>query len=42
MTARYGQEMWEREQLVFDTFVRLAQMPLQYVFARLTGDVTGP
>lgn len=33
MTARYGQEMWEREQLVFDTFVRLAQMPLQYVFA---------
>ena len=33
MTARYGQEMWEREQLVFDTFVRLALMPLQYVFA---------
>jgi hypothetical protein len=33
MTARYGQEMWEREQLIFDTFVRLAMMPLQYVFA---------
>lgn len=33
MAARYGQEMWEREQLVFDTFVRLALMPLQYVFA---------
>ncbi len=33
MTARYGQEMWEQEQLIFDTFVRLAMMPLQYVFA---------
>lgn len=33
MTARYGQEVWEREQLVFDTFVRLAMRPLQYVFA---------
>jgi hypothetical protein len=33
MTARYGQDMWEREQLVFDTFVRLASMSLQYVFA---------
>jgi hypothetical protein len=33
MTARYGQDMWEREQLVFDTFVRMASLPLQYVFA---------
>lgn len=33
MTARYGREMWEREQLVFDTFVHRATMPLQYVFA---------
>lgn len=33
MTARYGRDMWEREQLVFDTFVRLAMRPLQYVFA---------
>lgn len=33
MTARYGKAMWEREQMVFDTFVTRAAFPLQYVFA---------
>mgnify|MGYP001271705359 CR=1 FL=1 len=33
MTARYGKDMWEREQLVFDTFVTRAAFPLHYVFA---------
>ncbi len=33
ITARYGQEVWEREQMVFDNFVNRATMPLQYVFA---------
>ncbi len=30
---RYGEEMWEYEQMIFDTFVSLATRPLQYVFA---------
>lgn len=30
---RYGKEMWEREQMLFDIFCHLAQYPLQYVFA---------
>ncbi len=30
---RYGEETWEREQMIFDTFVSLATRPLQYVFA---------
>jgi transposase InsO family protein len=29
---RYGEEMWEHEQKIFDTFVSLATRPLQYVF----------
>ncbi len=33
MTARYGQDIWEREQMVFDVFVNRATLPLQYVFA---------
>lgn len=33
MTARHGKAMWEQEQLVFDTFVKRAAFPLQYVFA---------
>jgi len=33
IVARHGKEMWEREHLVFDTFVSRATMPLQYVFA---------
>lgn len=33
MIARHGQEMWERELLLFDTFVTRATLPLQYVFA---------
>lgn len=33
ITARYGRDMWEREQMVFDTFVTRATLPLQYVFA---------
>ena len=33
ITARYGKDMWEREQMVFDTFVTRATLPLQYVFA---------
>ena len=32
-TARYGADWWERQHLVFDTFVSRATMPLQYVFA---------
>jgi hypothetical protein len=32
-TRRYGQEAWEEEWLVFDTFAHRASMPLQYVFA---------
>ena len=30
---RYGEEMWEHEHKIFDTFVSLAARPLQYVFA---------
>lgn len=30
---RYGEEVWEREDKIFDTFVSLATRPLQYVFA---------
>ena len=33
ITARYGREVWEREHLVFDTYVTRAAFPLQYVFA---------
>ncbi|MFC1975332.1 Mu transposase C-terminal domain-containing protein [Chloroflexota bacterium] len=33
IVARHGQEMWEREYMVFDTFVTRAVRPLQYVFA---------
>jgi transposase InsO family protein len=33
ITARYGAEMWEREYMVFDTFVHRAVRPLEYVFA---------
>ena len=33
MTQRLGKGMWEQYHLVFDTFVRRAQLPLQYVFA---------
>jgi hypothetical protein len=33
ITARLGKGMWEHYHLVFDTFVHLAQFPLQYVFA---------
>lgn len=33
ITARYGPDTWEREHLVFDTFVTRATLPLQYVFA---------
>jgi hypothetical protein len=32
-TARHGRDNWEREHLVFDTFVSRATLPLQYVFA---------
>jgi len=31
--ARHGKEAWEREHMVFDTFVHRAAQPLQYVFA---------
>jgi transposase InsO family protein len=31
--ARYGRDAWEREHMVFDTFVAKAIFPLQYVFA---------
>ena len=31
--GRYGQEMWEREYMVFDTFVSRTVRPLEYVFA---------
>lgn len=33
MDARYGKGSWEHEYMVFDTFVHLAQAPLQYVFS---------
>lgn len=33
ITTRYGYPTWEREQMVFDTFVTRAALPLQYVFA---------
>src|SRR5256712_3213628 len=33
ITQRLGKGMWEQYHLVFDTFVRRAQFPLQYVFA---------
>jgi len=31
--ARYGEEMWDYEQRVFDHFAHVAKRPLQYVFA---------
>lgn len=33
VVARHGQEMWEREYMVFDTYVNRAVRPLEYVFA---------
>lgn len=33
IVSRYGREMWEREYMVFDTFVSRAVRPLEYVFA---------
>jgi hypothetical protein len=33
VTARYGEERWDRQYRVFDTFVTQATLPLQYVFA---------
>src|SRR5712692_6684990 len=33
ITERLGKGMWEQFHLVFDTFVRRAQFPLQYAFA---------
>lgn len=33
ITQRYGKAMWESEQMVFDSFVSHASLPLQYVFA---------
>jgi len=33
IVARHGKELWEREHLVFDTFISRATLPLQYVFA---------
>jgi hypothetical protein len=33
VTQRLGQDIWEQYHLVFETFVRHAQLPLQYVFA---------
>lgn len=33
VVERYGEEMWEFEQMIFDTFVSQATSPLQYVFA---------
>jgi hypothetical protein len=33
ITERLGQQMWEQYYLVFDTFVKRAGLPLQYVFA---------
>ncbi len=32
IVARYGAEMWEREYMIFDTFVHRAVRPLQYTF----------
>jgi len=33
LTARHGKDAWEREYMVFDSFVSRAAFPLQYVFA---------
>jgi putative transposase len=33
IVSRYGQEMWEREYMVFDTFASRAVRSLEYVFA---------
>ncbi len=33
ITKRLGKGMWDQYYLVFDTFVKRAQLPLQYVFA---------
>lgn len=33
IVARYGEEMWEYEQKIFDHFAHVATRPLQYVFA---------
>ncbi len=33
IVSRYGQQMWEREYMVFDTFVSRAVRSLEYVFA---------
>ncbi|MDQ3705133.1 MAG: hypothetical protein M3437_07900 [Chloroflexota bacterium] len=32
-TERYGKELWDASYRVFDSFVRRAQLPLQFVFA---------
>lgn len=33
IVARYGEEMWDHEQKIFDHFAYIATRPLQYVFA---------
>ncbi len=33
ITKRLGKDMWDQYYLIFDTFVKRAQLPLQYVFA---------
>ena len=33
IVARYGEETWEYEQMIFDHFAHIATRPLQYVFA---------
>ena len=33
IVARHGEEMWEREFMVFDTYVNRAVRPLEYVFS---------
>ncbi len=33
IVARYGEEMWDHEQKIFDHFASIATRPLQYVFA---------
>jgi hypothetical protein len=33
ITKRLGKDMWDQYYLIFDTFVKRAQLPLQYIFA---------
>ncbi len=33
IVERYGEDAWEHEQMIFDTFVSMATRPLQFVFA---------